>query len=48
MSVRPFYVEADIEGRQTMLGGGPRRSDGDMTVYIHQRDEGSITSPVSN
>ena len=28
MAVRNFYVEADIDGRQTMLGGGPRNKDG--------------------
>lgn len=45
MSVRPFYIEADIEGRQTNLTGGPRRKDGEARINIYQRDEGSITRP---
>lgn len=42
MAVRNFYIEADIDGRQTMLGGGPRAKDGGMDVTIYQRDEGGI------
>ena len=46
MAVRNFYIEADIDGRQTTLGGGPRKKDGEMTVRIHQREEGGINSDV--
>ena len=46
MAVRNFYVEADIDGRQTMLGGGPKAKDGGMTVHIHQRVGGEITDSV--
>lgn len=42
MAVRNFYVEADIEGRETMLGGGPRNKEGGMTTNIYQRDDGGI------
>lgn len=42
MSVRPFYIEADVEGRQTPLAGGPRRGDGSMNIEITQRNEGQI------
>ena len=42
MAVRNFYVEADIEGRGTMLGGGPRNKEGGMTTNIYQRDDGGI------
>lgn len=34
MAVRPFYINADIEGRQTYLEGGPRRKDGNMFIDI--------------
>lgn len=44
MAVRNFYVEADIDGRQTKLGGGPKAKDGEMTVHIHQRSDGDIVS----
>lgn len=42
MSVRPFYIEADVEGRQTPLAGGPQRRDGSMNIEITQRNEGQI------
>lgn len=46
MAVRNFYVEANIDGRQTMLGGGPRARDGEMTVRLYQRSEGEITDAL--
>ena len=46
MAVRNFYVDANIDGRQTMLGGGPRAKDGEMTVCIYQRVDGGISDPV--
>lgn len=46
MAVRNFYVEADIDGRETMLGGGPRSKDGGMKVCIYQRVDGAISDPV--
>ena len=45
MSVRPFYIEADIEGRKTTLSGGTRSRKGEHRINIYQRDEGSITRP---
>ena len=45
MAVRPFYVSADIEGRKTMLQGGPKSGQGDMTTTVYQRDKGGITDP---
>lgn len=44
MSVRPFYLSADVDGRKTPLTGGPARKDGGMTVEITQRDNGEITT----
>lgn len=41
MAMRNFYIEADIEGRKTMLTGGPAAKDGGMTVDIRQREEGN-------
>lgn len=45
MAVRNFYVEANIDGRETTLGG-PRNKQGEMTVRIYQRDEGAITEAL--
>ena len=46
MAVRNFYVEANIDGRQTTLGGGPKSKTGEMTVRLYQRDEGAITDAL--
>ena len=44
MAVRNFWIDADIDGRQTELSGGPRgRVDG-MSIEIYQRDNGSIAN----
>lgn len=42
MSVRPFYVSSSIDGRMTLLEGGPQKKDGDMVTYHKQRSEGGI------
>lgn len=41
MAMRNFYMEADIDGRSSMLTGGPAAKDGEMTVTIRQRDKGN-------
>lgn len=45
MAVRPFYIDAEISGRKTNLAGGTARKDGDHTIHIYQRSDGSITEP---
>ncbi len=46
MAVRNFWVDADVDGRQTMLGSGHRAKDGGMEVTIYQRDDGSISTAL--
>lgn len=46
MAVRNFWIDADIDGRQTELSGGPRAKDGGMSVIIKQRDAGAITTAL--
>ena len=46
MAVRNFWVDADIDGRQTELGGGPRSKSGGMDVTVYQRDDGSISTAI--
>lgn len=46
MAVRPFYLDANIEGRQTNCSGGPRRKDGNMFINITQRNEGNIETAI--
>lgn len=45
MSVYPFYIEANASGRRTLIAGGTRQKDGEITTTVYQRSEGSITSP---
>lgn len=45
MSVRPFYIEAKIDGRKTDLSGGTRSKNGEHNISIYQRDQGDITTP---
>ena len=42
MAVRNFWVNANIDGRETGLCGGPRAKDGGMTINIMQRNNGEI------
>ena len=43
--MRPFWLNANVEGRNTDLCGGPRRKDGRMNIDIRQRDNGnSVTA----
>lgn len=46
MSVRNFWIDADIDGRQTMLGGGPRSSDGGMDVTIYHISAMKVVSKL--
>lgn len=46
MAVRNFYVEANIDGRATTLGGGPKSKTGEMTVRLYQRDDGAISDAL--
>lgn len=46
MEIRNFWVEADIDGRQTTLAGGPRGKTSGMEVTLYQREEGGIVTPV--
>ena len=45
MAVRPFFIEASIEGRETKLTGGTRFKDGSQEITIYQRNEGDIETP---
>jgi hypothetical protein len=47
-SVRPFYVEAFIDDRETELKGGPRRLDSGMNVRIYIRDEDGTVLELLN
>ena len=42
MSVRNFYIDARIDGRESHIKGGPARKDGGLSIILTQRDKGSI------
>lgn len=42
MATRNFWVEANIEGRKTVLKGGPRAKDGGFVMRIYMRVCGEI------
>ena len=44
MAIRPFYMEANIDGRASKLSGGPKSKSGGMDINIYQRDKGSIVT----
>lgn len=46
MAVRNFWIDADIDGRQTMLSGGPKGREGGMDITIYQREDGGITTAL--
>lgn len=45
MAVRPFYVHGKIDGRASLVHGGPKSGTGNMEVSIFQRDQGDVTVP---
>ena len=44
MAIRPFYMEATIDGRASKLTGGPKGKGGWQDVVVYQRNKGSITT----
>lgn len=47
MALRNFWLEAEIEGRQTPLAGGPRGRDGKMCATIYVKSAGLSRRAVS-
>ena len=47
MSIRNFWIDADIDGRNTPLASGPRSKDGGFTATIYIRDDSDIKRAVT-
>ena len=45
MAVYPFYVNVKSSTRKSEIGVGARRKNSEMTIEVHQRDRGVITTP---
>jgi len=43
MAVRNYWIEAKIDGRKTLLTGGPEGKQGGFFMRIHMRAEGGVT-----
>ena len=46
MATRNFWINAEIDGRETPLAGGPRSKDGGMDVTLLVREDGGISDGV--
>lgn len=44
MATRNFYVSANIQGRETILGGGPQSKEGGLSLIFTQRDDGEVVT----
>ena len=44
--IRNWWLEAKIDGRKTVLAGGPQAKDGGFTLFVYQRSGGKIVQAV--
>ena len=47
MAVRNYWIEAKIDGRKTLLTGGPEGKQGGFFMRIHMRAEGGVNLMVT-
>jgi len=45
--VRNFFLVARIDGRTTLLRGGPRRKEGGLHLTLYQRDSGRVAESLT-
>ena len=43
MAMRNFWIESQVDGRETPLTGGPRSKDGGFNLKVKVRDQGAST-----
>lgn len=46
-NIRPFWIDAKIDGRETSLSGGPASRDGGFDMDVLQRSKGSVFKALS-
>lgn len=46
-NVRNFWMDAEIDGRESRLSGGPQSKDGGLFVTFKQRHKGSVTDALT-
>ena len=42
MAIRNFWIRSEIEGRKTLLAGGPRSRTGEMATDLFVKENGEI------
>lgn len=45
-NVRNFWIEAEIDGREHPLAGGPKSKDGGFTATVKMRHGGTVLSAL--
>lgn len=45
--MRNFWAEIEIDGRKTVLKGGPANKFGGMTIRLYQRDNGESVNVLN-
>lgn len=45
-NVRNWWIEGNIDGKDSALTGGPVSKNGGIDVIIYQRDDGQVTEVV--
>jgi hypothetical protein len=45
--MRNFWINSNIDGRQTELAGGPRSKDGEMSTALYVKSKGSSVKALS-
>ena len=45
--VRNFWVECEVDGKETRFASGPRSKDGGFLLRVKVRDNGSVTHALS-
>ena len=38
--MRNFYIRAKVDGRKTLITGGPRNKHGGMVITLYQKEKG--------
>ena len=46
MAVRNFWIELNVDGRESTVATGPRSKDGGFSLTIKQRAEGGIVDAL--
>jgi hypothetical protein len=45
-NVRNFWVEVDVDGRESTVATGPKNSQGGIDIDLYQRADGEVTTAL--